>query len=127
MKKIIFLILVFVLGVRILIASIITPDDAQKVAEKFYKQFSNEVFKSTTLAYTKMSPVGEPEFYVFNVNENDGYVVIAANENALPVINYSTEGQFSLPVSESKVEKVETWESSNWTASSSDGYIIKRR
>ncbi len=127
MKKLSLLLLLFALVPPLINAATITPDDAQKVAEKFYKQFSNETFKSTTLAYTKMSSVGEPEFYVFNVNENDGYVVIAANENALPVINYSKQGQFSLPAPESKVETVESWESNKWTASSSNGYIIKTR
>jgi hypothetical protein len=34
-------------------------------------------------------------FYVFNVNENDGFVIVSADDNALPVIGYALKGNYN--------------------------------
>lgn len=121
MKKLSFLLIVFVLGTNLVNAVTLTPVDAQKVAEKFYKQYSNKVLEAATLTYTKMSSEGEAVFYVFNLNENDGFIVIAANDGVLPVIKYSTLGKFISPIPNSKVETIEMWEADKWATASSNG------
>lgn len=35
-----------------------------------------------------------PLYYVFNVNTHDGFVIIAAEDAALPILGYSTDGHF---------------------------------
>jgi PKD repeat protein len=34
-------------------------------------------------------------YYIFNVNENDGFIIISADDCVLPVIGYSTKGRFT--------------------------------
>ncbi|MBI5540664.1 MAG: C10 family peptidase [Bacteroidia bacterium] len=46
-----------------------------------------------SLAYTEVVN-SEPVYYVFNVNSTEGFVVISANDIAMPCIGYSFEGAF---------------------------------
>lgn len=34
-------------------------------------------------------------YYVFNINENDGYVIISGNDIAVPILGYSFEGSYN--------------------------------
>jgi hypothetical protein len=40
-------------------------------------------------------------YYVFNINENDGYLIMTANENLPPVIAYVPETRYSLNAAKS--------------------------
>ena len=119
MKKISLLLLVFVLGTNLADATPITPGAAQKIAEKFYTQYSTQIPNSTSLAYTdKSSSNGNAVFYVFNVNDNDGYVIVSADDAGNSIINYSTHGKFAVPMPKASVVTIEKWDTKNWASPS---------
>lgn len=97
MKKITYLSVMFILGMNLLQAKPVTPTTAKNVAISFYKQHSAKVPQTVTLAYTETSASGEALYYIFNVNTNDGFVIITADDAAHPIIAYSTESQFVIP------------------------------
>lgn len=87
----------FILGVHIIQAKPVTPLTAKTLATNYYKQHSSKVPQTLTLSYTETSPTGEALYYVYNVNTNDGFVIVTADDAAHPIIGYSTEGQFAVP------------------------------
>ena len=97
MKKNIYTILMFILGVNLIQAKPVTPVSAKNVASSFYTQRYNKTPQTLTLAYTETSPAGEALYYVFNVNANDGFVIVTADDAAHPIIGYSAEKQFVAP------------------------------
>ncbi|MES2591333.1 MAG: Spi family protease inhibitor [Bacteroidota bacterium] len=116
MKKIICFLLVLALGTNIANATSITLSIAREVAEKFYKQNSEQLLISTTLAHVEKSATGEILFYVFNVNQNNGYIVVTAEASTPLILDYSTDGQFEAPEHQSNVVIIEKWNSNNWTS-----------
>lgn len=115
MKKIICFLLVLSLGPNIASATSITLSLAREVAEKFYIQNSEQPLGSTTLAHVEKSSNGEILFYVFNVNQNDGYIVVTAEANTPLILDYSTNGQFKIPQHQNSVI-IEKWNSKNWAS-----------
>src|SRR6201998_1483060 len=97
MKKSIYLLVMFVLGVHVIQAKPVIPAIAKNLALSYYRQHSTKTPKTLTLAYTETSPTGEALYYVYNVNANDGFIIIAADDAAHPIIGYSTERQFKVP------------------------------
>ena len=56
-----------------------------------------------TLAHTAQSPLraADTDYYAFNIGENQGYILVAGDDGAVPVLGWTTEGHFqaeSLPV-----------------------------
>ena len=50
---------------------------------------------SLTLACQKMSvATGEPSYYVFNRGTDQGFVVVAGDDEVIPVMGYSDSGSF---------------------------------
>ncbi|HXU27282.1 MAG TPA: Spi family protease inhibitor, partial [Bacteroidia bacterium] len=94
-KKIIPLFLM--LGAGSLFAKPVTPSLAKKVAQNFYTQNSNKEVKSVTLAYTQKSATGSALYYAFNINTNDGFVLVTADDAGSPIIGYSTKNSFVQP------------------------------
>ena len=74
-------------------------ETAKKAAKNLYYLRINQVREvklseiNLTLAYTE-TVNNEPVYYVFNVNENEGFVIISADDIAKPCIGYSFEGPF---------------------------------
>jgi hypothetical protein len=97
MKKTIYTLMMFLLGIHLIHAKPVTPVSAKNLAISFYKQNSLKVPSTVTLAHTETSSNGEALYYVFNINENDGFVIITADDAAHPIIGYSTERQFKVP------------------------------
>src|ERR1700741_5348695 len=97
MKKIIYAASIFLLiGASIATAKPISIKTAQKVAENFYKLNSKTELVSSTLVYAETSS-GLPVYYVFDINSSDGFVIIAAEDLAHPIIGYSTANHFVVP------------------------------
>ena len=94
MKKIIYLLFIFILGINITNAKPVAPALAKTIAENFYKQNSKTGVNSVVLAYTELSATGLPVFYVFNINQNDGFVIVTAEDAVKPILGYSTKNQF---------------------------------
>jgi hypothetical protein len=103
MKKNIYLLVMCILGINILNAKPITPASAKSVAISFYKQQTQKENIITTLAYTETSSTGDPVYYVFNINTQDGFVIVAADDAAHPIIGYSDERQFVIPTNAAHV------------------------
>jgi hypothetical protein len=97
MKKNIYLLIIFILGIHVIQAKPVTPATAKNLAISFYKQHAVKTPQTLTLAYTETSPTGEALYYVFNVNTNDGFVIVTADDAGHPIIGYSTEKQFVVP------------------------------
>ena len=102
MKKLFCILSAFVLALNIANAKPVNLATAQKVAENFYKQNSKITIVSITLVYTEISAGGLPVFYAFDINSNDGFVLIAAEDAVHPIIGYSTENNFVMPKASEK-------------------------
>lgn len=80
-----------------LFAGVVTIADAQNVAVNFYKVNYTELSAmqlSATLAYTKTESNGNVDFYVFDISPVKGFVIVAADDNVIPVLGYSNTGSF---------------------------------
>ena len=97
MKKLQILLIVLVFGTYSLWANPVVSSVAKTVAQSFYIQQSQITAPSLSLAYTEMSSTGQPVYYVFNVNTNDGFVIVSAEDATHPILGYSTTGQDVIP------------------------------
>ncbi len=74
-------------------------EDAKIAAKSIYYIKANNLFTKSyndiqlSHAYTELFN-GEPIYYVFNVNQNEGFVIISADDIAHPIIGYSFTGTF---------------------------------
>lgn len=80
-------------------ANPVTQATAATVGGNYYNQISNKTASTLTLAYTERSSDGQAVYYVFNVNSNDGFVIVSAEDAGYPIIGYSTTGQYVIPTS----------------------------
>jgi hypothetical protein len=113
-RKLTLSVLTFVIGSTICLATNIGSNEAKKVAENFYSNNSNKVINKLELTYAHKANTGEALYYVFSVNENDGYVIVPAND-AQPVIGYATQGTYTKPqdVATNSVV-IDKWSASGW-------------
>ena len=118
MKKLTCLIIAFVLGINLINATIVKSYVAKKIAEDFYKQVSNQAPIATKLTYTETSANGEAIYYVFNIN--DGFVIVAASDQALPIISYSVKGKFVAPKPKPIVIIIDKWAAKSWATQPSE-------
>ena len=96
MKKI--LVLVILAGICFAWSATVSLEDAQQVAGNIL----NERGDLSNLQWTGTYVIGEetPDFYIFN-HDNSGYVIVSADDRAIPVLAYSFEGEYdpaNLPV-----------------------------
>ena len=100
MKKYFFLIFGF--ASTISLANPITPEEAQRNVFKFLNAQHSEMKKvkgeykteKLTLVYTRKNQDEQSLFYVFNREENDGYVIASADDCAESVLGNSEQGDF---------------------------------
>lgn len=113
-KKLTLSVLTFVMGSTICLATNIDSNEAKKVAENFYSNNSNKVINTLELTYAHTANNGEALYYVFSINENDGYVIVPAND-AQPVMGYATQGTYTKPqdVAANSVV-IDSWNASGW-------------
>src|SRR6185312_9844155 len=72
---------------------------AQKVALNFYSSIHSSSTADLSLAYTERDANGTPVYYVYDVNGTKGFIIVAAEDAAHPIIGYSDEGAFVIPTS----------------------------
>ncbi|MCF8373656.1 MAG: thiol protease/hemagglutinin PrtT [Bacteroidales bacterium] len=104
MKRILFLIAIVFGLINLSIAKKVDPETAKKVADNYLNgclKHSNTgltlVYRFTTndiLGYTSSGNDEHPLIYVFNTGTNNGFVLIAGDDNSVPVLGYSTTGSF---------------------------------
>ena len=81
----------------------IDPNQAARIAANHLsQQHTLRSVPQLTLAYTAQSTLrsAESDYYAFNIGVNQGYILIAGDDNAAPVLGWTNEGQFqadSLP------------------------------
>lgn len=98
MKNKIIALVVFVLISGFLFAKHVPIDQARSAAKNFYFASS----PVTTLKYSdinisnefSISYQGEIVFHVFNISDNNGYLILSADDQASPVLSYSFTGSF---------------------------------
>jgi len=77
-------------------ANTVSIQTAQTLALNFFKlNVSDAGHVTATLSFTKTESDGVVDFYVFNMAPVKGFVIVSANDNALPVIAWSKETTFN--------------------------------
>ena len=104
MKKITTALLVLLASIGTVSASLVPQNVAQGVATNFYKRIFNKPVTATTLTYTANDNTGEVSYYVFNINTNQGFVIVSAENAGHPIIGYSNVGQYVVPVANNNMD-----------------------
>jgi len=103
---------VFVLNSRVG-AAVVSAQSAQTVALNFFKfnvpAAANNSSLSLSLDYTQTETDGTIDFYVFNVSPMKGFVIVSADDNAIPVIAYSSESNFNTNMNDLKKFGMSDW------------------
>lgn len=78
------------------IAREITPDEALgRLRNESYASMARRAAKVTpSLVHTALTETGQPAAYIFN-NGGEGFMVLSADDEAIPVLGYSDSGEFS--------------------------------
>ena len=74
-------------------AGVVTEQQALQKAEQFLKGKKIKS-RAATRSEKKSAAFFDNAFYVFNVDNNGGFVIIAGDDTVDPVIGYATEGKF---------------------------------
>ena len=92
MKKTLSIMLMLALFVGQLIASPVDVNTAQKLGLKYVQGNASKQVASLDLAYTQTTESGANALYVFNFD--GGYIIVAADDVAQPILAYGEEGNF---------------------------------
>ena len=107
MRKITFIIVSLLLLATNVYTKQRTESEALNLASAFYQQSSGFKLKaagnqSLQLAYTSMRPSystgKEANYYVYNIGENAGFVIISGDDRAKSILGYSDNGSFDINV-----------------------------
>ena len=86
-----------------LFAEHVSADKASQVGMNFMKQRytynttrgeSLKLYKSVELTQVTNRSIENQHFYVFNLNDNQGWVIVADDDRCTPILGYSKTGQF---------------------------------
>ena len=105
MKKVLSLLLLFLTLSVAVFAKSRNASDAQQLAAKFYKNIpqtrSDAADQSLQLVYTcPVSDVatkngdGDAAYYIFNVGDDGGFIIVSGDDRANEILGYSTENGF---------------------------------
>lgn len=100
MKRILLFTITLVLAIGMKAATRSLQEAQQEAAQYFntHTQALRKTPKSQALthAWTSETTNGQPAFYVFNRGEEDGWVIIAADDHAYTILGYSDQGHFNM-------------------------------
>ncbi len=78
-------------------AKVLSPEEAAKIATDFFSAGNvsrlNNI-DALQLVRTSKKSDGTPVYYVFNAKNGRGFIIISADDKAIPVIGYSYESSF---------------------------------
>jgi hypothetical protein len=107
-KNLLILFVLAVVSIHFVFADAVDKELAAKVATSFcLNSFKNKNVSpvNLSLAYTekcvnissgKSKDLEDiPAFYIFNINQNDGFVMVSADNDVLPILGYSTIGSYT--------------------------------
>jgi hypothetical protein len=103
MRKIKYLVIALTLVVGSVNANPVSLGTAQKVAANFYTQNYN-ASATLTLVYTERSSDGQPVYFVFDVNNEGGFVIVSAEDAGFPIIGSSNTGHYVIPAANNNVD-----------------------
>ncbi len=78
-----------------MMAKTISPDQALARIKSDRNAAKAAAVAPLRLAHTAMTPAGDPAVYVFNRGENAGYMLLSADDLAMPMLGYADYGAFS--------------------------------
>ncbi len=98
MKKFVLLIALFALCSQNIDAKSVSVDQAMAIAKQQLAPSTklNASNAKMTLSYTAMSLKGQNDYYVFNRDGGQGYVIVSGDDMTDPVLAYSDRGSFNL-------------------------------
>ena len=108
MKNYFIIILILILPI-VIKSQEISKSKAYKVAENFLIEKQFQHFKKTPQAIAleeKTNPSFENIFYIFNIKNQKGFVIVSANSKTVPILAYSLENNFP---AENLPPEVEEW------------------
>ncbi len=108
-KKVVFLLISVLYLPFLVLAKERNITDASQLAGKFLFQTSQNLFmrapsasSNLTIAYTSIlensatALDGKPLYYVFNVGETNGFIIVSADDRAKEILGYSNSGNFEI-------------------------------
>jgi len=97
MKFRFFTIISLVVTVLPTLAQIRMSGDAKKLADGFWPKSRGAENLTTEMVYTeKDSTKQQPYFYVFNRGNNQGFIIVSADERSKSILGYSDTGSFDI-------------------------------
>ena len=98
-KNRLFVLLMLLMSVGLLAqAAPVTQEQARQEASRFLlnKQKSNHSLKFATKGNKTLEAAASNEaaYYVFNIGNNQGFVIVAGDDRINPILGYSDEGYF---------------------------------
>ena len=95
MKKYQFLLIaIFALAIGKIYAGPVDAQRAQQLGQRFMSAAKGSQQTNIQLVHTAATR-GDVDFYVFNVGDNNGFVIIAGDDRVKPILAYSTTGCFN--------------------------------
>lgn len=77
-------------------AGVVNLDKAKKAAKNAYTERTG--VKQSKIAfeeiYTISDEKGDPYYYIFNLEDNQGFIIISAEDQTIPVLGYSETGNY---------------------------------
>ena len=109
MKKLLFILSILFLSILEINASPIDENTAKQVAQNFLKErIKSSNLKLGTVSLNLSYKVSPPKntdafkeevphtyYYVFNNESAEGFVIVAGDDNVLPILGYSLDGSFT--------------------------------
>ena len=97
MKKFVLLIALFALFTQNIDAKSVTVDQAKAIAMQFGQAqptLKAGAQANMKLGYAAMNMKGQSDYYVFNRDGNQGFVIVAGDDLSTPILGYSDKGSF---------------------------------
>ncbi len=99
-----FLFITFIIFTFSLIAKEVPKDLAQTVAKNYYFQALTSLDKTKSVDFDNIrlscildpSTISKPAFYVFNINNDEGFIIVSSDDNVKPILAYSFVSGFNI-------------------------------
>lgn len=88
--------LLFIAVPASMFADVITEQDALLKAKKFMPGKTFEQPQNANRAPSRDGKIENPAYYVFNANDNEGFVIISADDRTEAILGYADNGHFDL-------------------------------
>jgi hypothetical protein len=95
MKKIVLLFALFALFTQNIEAKSVTVDQAMAIAKQFGQtqpMLKAGAQSAMKLGYAAMNMKGQNDYFVFNRDGGNGFVIVAGDDLSIPVLGYSDKG-----------------------------------